>query len=167
MKFKRLYWITGVILFATLVLREIGIFTFEKFSDSSIRYSLVKSSRTDLPEPYSKLVIRDESSRLEATEKRELGVLYVYVDGFVFDQDIGRVLPIYKNGSSESYLRFEFVFNEQAYAGGIVSVKSEGGTVGLRTLRNIKKAEFRNLVETALKFHGAENRSLTVFETDI
>ncbi|MFA6288155.1 MAG: hypothetical protein WC661_12295 [Opitutaceae bacterium] len=127
----------------------------------------MKSSKTELPGPYTKLVIRDDSRRRESTEERKPGVLYVYVDGFVFEQSIGRKLPLYKNGDSESYLRFEFVFNKKTYSGGIVSIKSEARTVGLRTLRDIRKNEFRNLVDTILKFHGVRNPAIAVFETEI
>jgi hypothetical protein len=166
MKLKH-YFILGTFLLTLALLRETGVLVFERFSNSGVRYSLVKSSRTELPGPHTKVVIRDDAHPREGTDKRDPGVLYVYFDGFVFEQSIGRKLPLYKTGESESYLRFEFVLDKKTYAGGIVSIRSEDRTIGLRTLRDIRKKEFRNLVDTALRFHGFTNLDAAAFETKI
>jgi hypothetical protein len=167
MKKKHFVVVGGTLLLIGLITRELGFVTVERFSESAVRYTLVKSSGRKLPGPYSSIVVRPDSLRVEDKDIRAPETLYMYVDGFVIDRSLGCFVPLYKNGVSASYLRFEFVLDEKTYGGGIVSMKSESRILGLRSARAGAEQEFNVLVETIIKYHGEGGVSFTYSDRTI
>lgn len=146
----------------TVALRELGVLELEKFSNSAASYVGVKSSRDAFPVQVEKVIVRSDSTRSADMGTRSENVLYLYVDGFVFDQDWGRMMPLYKHGTDQSYLRFEFVLNRQVHGGGIVSIKCDATTTGLRSLRGMKESAFKDLIQAVTKFHGLKDTPVLI-----
>ena len=143
-------------------LRELGVLKLENFSHSSASYALVKSDQTKFPALIEKVVVRSDFLRSADQVSRSKNVLYIYVDGFVFEQDWMRMVPLYKHGKDESYLRFEFVLNGQVHGGGIVSIKRDATTTGFRSLRGIKESAFKDLIHEITKFHGLRDAAVLI-----
>lgn len=146
----------------TVALRELGVLKLEKFSHSAASYVGVKSARDAFPVQVEKVIVRSDSTRSADMGTRSENVLYLYVDGFVFDQDWARMFPLYKHGTDESYLRYEFVLNDREYASGIASIKCEATTTGLRSLRGMKESAFKDLVHAVTKFHGLKDTPVLI-----
>lgn len=146
--------ITAVSLFC---LRESGFITLERYSESAASYISVQPVGEKFTKPVKKIVVRDESARQADIGNREPEVLYLYTNSFVFDQDLRRRLPIYKSGTERSYLHFEFVYENRGPSGGIVSItKADTKTVGFRSIRAMRAAEFKKLIEVVASRRGLE-----------
>lgn len=162
MKIKHIVFSLLGVVGLTVALRELGVLKLERFSHSAASYSLVKSDQKEFPSLVEKVIVRRDSLRSADQGTRRENVLYLYVDGFVFDQDWARMLPLYKQGREESYLRFEFVLNNRVHGGGIVSIKCDATTTGLRSLRGMKESAFKDLIHAVTKFHGLKDAPVLI-----
>ncbi len=162
MKIKHVFFSLLGVLGATVALRELGVLKLEKFSHSAASFGSVKSGQKEFAAVVSKVIVRNLDVRVPDKGSRSENVLYLYVDGFVFDQDWGRMFPLYKHGTDESYLRYAFVLNDREYASGIASVKCEATTTGLRSLRGMKESAFKDLIHAVTKFHGLKDTPVLI-----